>query len=337
MDQEMKEVSNGQRILVVDDDEAVRRLVERLCRRNGYACFLASNGEEALQLLEKEKVDVVITDIVMPGLDGLELTRRVRERYDSDVIIMTGFAEDYAYEEAIEKGGSDFLCKPVNPRELIIRLGRVLRERAVLGALHGSMARLQEVLEGSIRTVALAVEAKDPYTSGHQRRTAEIACAIATSMGLPEEQTKGIRMAGIIHDVGKIAVPSEILSKPSKLSDIEFALIKTHSQVGYDILKGINFPWPVAEIAYQHHERMDGSGYPRGLKGEEILLEARIAAVADVVEAMASHRPYRPALGIDAALKEIDNKNSSFDREVAKAFKSVFSDGRFRSDYFRLG
>jgi putative two-component system response regulator len=337
MDEDIRQVPNGNHILVVDDDEAVRRLMQRLCVRNGYVCSLASNGEKALQFLEGEKVDVVITDIVMPGMDGMELTKRVKEEYDCDVIIMTGFAEDHAYEEIIEKGGNDFLSKPINPKELTIRLERVLRERAMLSELRRSMTRLQEVLEGSIHTIGLAVEAKDPYTSGHQRRTALIACAIAADMGLPEEQIKGIRMAGLIHDVGKIAVPSEILSKPSRLSDIEFALIKTHAQVGYDILKGINFPWPVAEIAYQHHERMDGSGYPRGLKGEEILLEARITAVADVAEAMASHRPYRPALGIDAALQEIENKNTLFDRKAAKACKALLSEGRFRIELSQVG
>jgi len=331
MEEKIEQVANGRHILVVDDDEAVGRMIQRLCRKNGYDCSLASSGKEALKLLEKEKVDVVITDIVMPGMDGMELTKRVKDRYDSDVIIMTGFAEEYAYDQAIEVGGSDFLCKPVNPKELTIRLGRVLRERTVLSALHRSMAQLQEVLEGAIHTIVMAVEAKDPYTSGHQRRTADLACAIAANMGLQEDQIRGIRMAGLIHDVGKIAVPSEILSKPSKLSDVEFALIKTHPSVGYEILKGINFPWPVAEIAYQHHERMDGSGYPRGLKGEEILLGARIMTVADVVEAMASHRPYRPALGIDKALEEIQkNRGVLYDPEVADACLRVFREGTFR-------
>ena len=331
MEKKIKQVANGRRILVVDDDEAVGRLIQRLCRKNGYACSLASNGKEALDLLEKEKADVVITDIVMPGMDGMELTKKIKDRYDSDVIIMTGFAEEYAYDQAIEVGGSDFLCKPINPKELTIRLERVLRERNVLSELHRSMAQLKEVLEGTIHTIGMAVEAKDPYTSGHQRRTADLACAIAADMGLQEDRIRGIRMAGLIHDVGKIAVPSEILSKPSKLSDVEFALIKIHPLVGYDILKGINFPWPVAEIAYQHHERMDGSGYPRGLKGEEILLGARIMAVADVVEAMASHRPYRPALGIDKALEEIQrNRGVLYDAEAADACLRVFREGTFR-------
>jgi len=146
-----------------------------------------------------------------------------------------------------------------------------------------------------------------PYTAGHQIRTADLARAIATEMGFTKERIDGLRMAGSIHDIGKLSVPAEILSKPTKLTKIEFSLIKEHSQKGYEMLKDIESPWPLAEMVYQHHERMNGSGYPRNLKGDDILMEARILAVADVVESMASHRPYRPALGIDAAMKEIES------------------------------
>ena len=163
---------------------------------------------------------------------------------------------------------------------------------------------LRQSLEQSIQTIADTVEARDPYTAGHQRRVSELATAIAREMGLPEEQVNGIHLAAIIHDLGKIQIPAEILSKPGKLTDIEFMLIKTHPQAGYDILKDVKFPWPIADIVLQHHERLDGSGYPQGLKGGQILLESRIMTVADVVEAMSSHRPYRSALGIEAALNE---------------------------------
>jgi HD-GYP domain-containing protein (c-di-GMP phosphodiesterase class II) len=171
------------------------------------------------------------------------------------------------------------------------------------------------------------VEARDPYTSGHQRRVADLARAIAQEMGLTEDQVDGIRMSGAIHDIGKISVPSEILSKPSKLSDLEFSLIKTHPIVGYNILKDIDFPWPIAEITLQHHERINGSGYPKGISGNEILLEAKILAVADVVEAIASHRPYRPAHTIDVALNEIvQNKGILYDPEVVAACLRVFKE-----------
>ena len=157
----------------------------------------------------------------------------------------------------------------------------------------------------TIQAMALAVETKDPYTAGHQRRVADLARTIATEMGLTTDQIDGIRLAGMIHDLGKIAVPSEIFSKPSTLCEIEFQLVKTHAQAGYDILKDMEFPWPIARMIPEHHERMDGSGYPRGFSGAEILLESRILSVADVVEAIASHRPYRPAHGINDAIDEI--------------------------------
>jgi len=171
--------------------------------------------------------------------------------------------------------------------------------------LRQSFERLQMALEGTINVLVSAVEMKDPYTAGHQRRVARLACAVAQEMGLPQEQIEGIRMAGLIHDLGKIKIPTEILNKPSRLGEFEWGMLEAHSQVGYDILKTIDFPWSVAQIVLQHHERMDASGYPAGLSGDEIMLEARILAVADVVEAMASFRPYRPALGIDGALEEI--------------------------------
>ena len=189
----------------------------------------------------------------------------------------------------------------------------------------------------------MTVESRDLYTSGHQKRVSDLACAIATEMALSIDQIEAIYMAGILHDIGKITVPAEILSKPGRLSEHEFGLIKSHPQVAYDILKGIKFPWPLAQIVLQHHERMDGSGYPLGLAGENILLEARILAVADTVEAMASHRPYRAALGIEAALEIIGrNKKVLYDHRVVDACIRVFDEkgfkfnpGRERADFKR--
>ena len=173
---------------------------------------------------------------------------------------------------------------------------------------------------GVIQAMALTVERRDPYTAGHQRRVADLARAMAAEMRLPNQQIDGIRMAGLIHDLGKICVPAEILSKPGQLTEIEHSLIRDHPHVGYDILKEIEFPWPLADIVLQHHERIDGSGYPAGLKDEDIIIEARTLAVADVVEAMASHRPYRPTLGREMALEEISkNKGILYDPDVVDA------------------
>jgi PAS domain S-box-containing protein/putative nucleotidyltransferase with HDIG domain len=191
--------------------------------------------------------------------------------------------------------------------------------------LKQSFEKVQRILEEIIQAISRIVEARDPYTAGHQQRVANLACAIAEEMGLSKNQVDGIRMAGAIHDIGKLYVPAEILSKPTNLSDAEMTIVKSHPQVGYDILKGIEFPWPVAEMVLQHHERMLGDGYPAGLRGEEILIEARILAVADVVEAMSSHRPYRPALGIKKALEEISTyRGHYYDPVVADACMELF-------------
>lgn len=185
--------------------------------------------------------------------------------------------------------------------------------------------KLQKIMDGIIEAMALTVEARDPHTAGHQRRVADLAREMAKELKFPLDRIEGIHMAGMIHDLGKMSVPAEILSKTTPLTLIEFGLIKIHPQAGYEILKGIDFPWPVALMIFQHHERIDGSGYPQGLRNEEILLEARILAVADVVEAIASHRPYRPALGIDAALEEIEkNRGRLYDPLVVDTCLELF-------------
>ena len=195
--------------------------------------------------------------------------------------------------------------------------------RETLGSLHNALG-------GIIQVLSTTIEKRDPYTAGHQRRVADLARAIGQEMGLAADRVEGLSTAGTIHDIGKVAIPAEILSRPTRLTDIEFKLIQSHSQVGYDILRDIDFSWPLAEMVLQHHERMNGSGYPQGLKGEDILLEARILAVSDVVEAMASHRPYRPSLGIAAALEEIEkNKGVLYDPDVASACLTLFREKGF--------
>jgi PAS domain S-box-containing protein len=221
----------------------------------------------------------------------------------------------------------DFLAEAASDIALGIRTLRLRRE------LQESLDSLGKALEGTVSALASVAEVRDPYTSGHQQRVTRLAVAIANEMGLPQEQIKGIQVAGTLHDVGKLYIPAEILSKPGRLSEVEFSLVKMHSQAGYDILKTVKFPWPIAPIVLQHHERLDGSGYPQGLKGEDILLEAKILAVADVVEAMASHRPYRPALGIGQALDEISQKSGIlYDSKVVDACFRLFYDKEFKLD-----
>jgi PAS domain S-box-containing protein/putative nucleotidyltransferase with HDIG domain len=197
--------------------------------------------------------------------------------------------------------------------------------------LNQSIVQLRKAMGGIIHAMALTLERRDPYTAGHQRRVSDIARYIATEMGLSKEVVECVRTSGIIHDIGKITVPAEILSKPGIINENEFALIKNHTGTGHEILKEVEFQWPIAKVVLQHHEKIDGSGYPEGLCGDDILLEARILCVADVVEAMASHRPYRPALGIDAALEEISNNSGRlFDSEVVDACLNVFTSQKFK-------
>ncbi len=196
-----------------------------------------------------------------------------------------------------------------------------------------SAERLKETLTDTIRAIALTVEKRDPYTAGHQNKVAGLCVAIASELGLTPERIEGVRLGATIHDIGKVYIPAEILNRPGKLTDPEFEIIKTHPQVGYDIVKDVKFPWPVGEMILQHHERLDGSGYPKGLKGEASLLEARILAVADTVEAMSSHRPYRPALGPEKALAEIEqHRGTRYDAAVVDACLKLFRERGFRFD-----
>jgi len=196
--------------------------------------------------------------------------------------------------------------------------------------LQDNLDDLKQAVNGTIKAIASTVEMRDPYTSGHQHRVASLARAIAKEINISSDQEEGVYMASAIHDIGKISLPAEILTKPVKLSHIEIQMIQAHSQVGYDILKGIDFPWPLAEIVLQHHERLDGSGYPHKLAGDKILLEARILGVADVVETMASHRPYRPSIGLDKALEEIaQNKTVLYDHQVVDACVKLFTEKGF--------
>ena len=192
-------------------------------------------------------------------------------------------------------------------------------------------------MEKIVNALIAAIEVWDPYTAGHQKRVATLALAIAREMGFNRKRLDTLRIAAILHDIGKINLPSEILCKPGKLADCEFNLIKIHSEAGYDILKKIDFPDIVANIVYQHHEKMDGSGYPRGLKGNDILLEARILNVADVVEAISSNRPYRPALGVEEALREIEeNDNNKYDRNTTKICLILFKEKNFKFEDIKL-
>jgi len=357
-----------ERIAFVDDEELVLGTLSHIFEKEPYEVFTFDTPSRAIMAMEHQPFSVVVSDQMMPEMDGTVFLAQVRERWPTTVrILMTGYAETETVIRAINQGSVfRFVSKPWEIRELrqivkdavhqyrlvnehreltrlteeqnrkLVELNQDLEKRVQHRTrqlrkneeeLKKTLAQLRRSLEATIQALALTAEARDPYTAGHQRRVADLSRAIAQKMGLPQDQVDGVRMAGSIHDLGKIYVPSEILNKPGKIRATEFELVKSHPEVGYEILKTITFPWPVAEIELQHHERMDGSGYPKGLKGDEILLDARIVAVADVVESMSSHRPYRPALGIEKALEEImAGRGRLYDERVVDACLSVFNE-----------
>lgn len=326
-------------LLVVDDDEIIREMLKEAIESFNYQCLVARDAEEAVNILEKnQNIAIAICDIRMPHTNGIELCKSIKEKYNIDIILMTGDLENFSYAKAIEEGATDFVNKPLSIKELHLRLNRIIAHRslmeernAVFDKQRSILTNLRQITGGIIKLLSSVIEARDPYTAGHQIRVADLARSIADDMGLDRQRIEGIRMAGAIHDIGKISIPAEILSKPSKLSDYEFALLKSHSQIGYDIVKNIDFKWPIADIIRQHHCRYNGTGYPQPISGDEILLEARIIGVADVVEAISSHRPYRPALGIDKALEEVEQrKGVLYDPDVAASCLNLFASGRYR-------
>ena len=330
-------------VLVVDDDDDIRDILSYGIQAAGCPCLTAESAEAALKILKSDPVEVVISDVQMKGMNGLDLCGQIKDHYDADVIIITGLVNNFAYEEIIAQGASDFIEKPIRLAEIVARLKRVLFERQTreklkqtAKELRSNGERFQKAMEGSVQAIALAVEMRDPYTSGHQNRVADLASAIARVMGLSEDRIYGLQMASVIHDLGKLTIPGEILCKPGRLSGPEYAMIQTHVQSGYDILKKIDFPWPLADIVIQHHERLDGSGYPHGLSGDQILLEARILSVADVFETIGSHRPYRPSLGMKKAMGELtENSGRLYDPDVVEACLSLVNEDGYKLKVFK--
>lgn len=300
------------KILVVDDTPASLKLLTELLQAEGYEVRSAISGELALHAATINPPELILLDIRMPVMDGFEVCRRLKaqaETCDVPVIFVSSLSETNEKVEGFELGAVDFVTKPYQREELLIRVRTHLEMARLRNSLEFLVDERTNELRASmlafVTAIASTVEMRDPYTAGHQRRTAQLASAIARQLQLPDNQIEGLNLAGVMHDIGKIRIPAEILCKPGRLDTLEFALIKLHPETGYEILKPIDFPWPIAKTVLQHHERLDGSGYPHGLKGDEILLEAKILAVADVVEAMISHRPYRAGLGVEAAINEI--------------------------------
>jgi PAS domain S-box-containing protein len=291
----------------------------------GNITFVNPSSSKMSGYSEEELIGTSFKKINAP--DGIEMVKQ----YFGEIFLTGKTGKPFLWK-LVKKNGEhghfelvaslirDKQDKPIGFRGI----GRDVTERKLAEfILQQTLSSLRKAFGTTIQIMVSAVEMRDPYTSGHQVRSADIARAIATEMGLPKDKIDGIRLAGSIHDIGKLSVPAEILSKPTKLTDIEYSLVKEHSRVGYEMLKDVESSWPLAQIVYQHHERINGSGYPRNIKGSEILIEARIMA--------ASHRPYRPALGIDAALEEIEkNKGTLYDAVAADACLKLFKEKNYK-------
>ena len=322
------------RILMIEDMPEDAELARREISREIPGCVFrrVETKDDFLRELKDFLPDIVISDYSMPRFDGMTALRlSIAHDPTIPVIMLTGSMNEDTAVACMKAGATDYVIKEhtkrlgpailgaMEKKSLWAEAARRERERTEL------LTRLRASLNGTVHIISTIVEKRDPYTAGHQQRVALLAERIALAMGFSPEQAEGIRIAAVLHDIGKVAIPSEILSKPSTLTRNEFTLIKQHPFEGYEILKDTDFPWPLARMVLEHHERIDGSGYPDGKPGADLLPESKILMVADVVEAMASHRPYRPSLGIDAALEFVsENRGTLFDPEVVNTCVALF-------------
>lgn len=325
------------KILVVDDEKSLRVTLCEFLKREGYEADSASDAVIACSMIEEKSYDVVITDIVMPRISGIDLLTAIRKTSQTlQVIIMTGEPSVDTAIRAVQNGANDYLKKPISKDVLIKTVNNAMNikslndEKAQLQLQLEELIdmrtnSLQNVMKGIICLLTSVVEARDPYTAGHQLRVGNLSAAIAEKMNESLETIDLVRTIGYIHDIGKISIPSEILAKPGRLSPLEMELIKVHAGKGYEMISKANLPEAIGLAIAQHHERVNGSGYPNGLKDDQICKEAKILIVADVVEAMVSHRPYRPALGLDTALTEIEQHSGIlFNQDVVSACIQLF-------------
>jgi putative two-component system response regulator len=318
----MSQASEDQvsRVLVVDDMEAMRLALVKCLHMSGYEVMAASSGAEALELLRTHTFDLLLTDQTMPGLSGLELTEAVSRMHpDMPIVVLTGHTDVELAKDSLKRGASDFVTKPVNIRELPILVERNLTRRRL------EVARLRDrgaqVLFEAIKALASAVDAKDPYTARHSRRVTRLSLLLADAIQLSSEERYLLELSAWMHDVGKIGVPDSILTKPAPLNQEEFAVMKEHSAKGGEIVGEIEELGRVADVIRHHHERMDGGGYPDGLRGAAIPLASRIILIADSFEAMVADRSYRRSLGREAAIRELqEHSGTQFDQSLTQAF-----------------
>ncbi len=320
------------KILIVEDEKINALYLKKLLESLDFEVLQSvNNGRGAVEAALGGGPDLILMDIMLEGdMDGIDASIEIHKQSDVPIIFISAFSDESLVERAMDASPYGYIIKPFEKRNLATVLTLALHKYHLEKSLTESFLKLKNILNGALHAIAKAVEVRDPYTAGHQKRVGELSKAIAQTMGLSEDMVETIYVAGTIHDIGKISVPAEILSKPTRLSEAEYMLIKGHPLTGYEILREIELPSIVSEVVYQHHERIDGSGYPKNLDGGHIHLESKIVAVSDVVESMSSHRPYRPALGLEKAIEEIiSNRNVIYDPEVVDACVSLLREREF--------
>jgi putative two-component system response regulator len=337
-------MNESKNILIVDDEYVIRKILCEKLSGNGYNCLLAANGEQALDEMKKGTMSLVILDIKMPGKSGLDILAELKTVYpDTQVLMVTAALEMKTAVQCMKSGAYDYIVKPFNLDEIAFIVSRALEKRQLElenrrlelenreyqrnleDKVSEQAGRIRSSFMSAITSLASALEAKDKYTGGHSQRVSEISLVIANGMGLFKETSERVKLAGMVHDIGKIGISEFILNKPGHLTDDEFRHIQKHPEIGQRILVPIAGDKEILRIVRSHHEHYDGTGYPDGLKREEIPLGARIIAVADSYEAMTSERPYRSSLSAEYALMEIKNgKGTQFDPDVVEVFQNSF-------------
>lgn len=329
-------------ILYIEDNPFDVELVKSILKKEGlnYEMVNVDNKSDFITNLKKSEFDIILADYSLPSFNGIEALNILKTINPLiPFVFVSGEIGEEKAIESLKKGATDYVLK-THLNKLGSSIIRILKECSEIkkrkyaeNMAIESYEKLRKVFDEIVLAFSSLTEKKDPYTAGHQRNVAKIACGIAEELNLPEKTIEGLKITAILHDIGKIYVPAEILNKPGKLNNFEFDIIKTHSEVGYDILKNIEFPWPVAKIILQHHERINGLGYPSGLQGDHILLESSIISVSDVIEAMSSHRPHRVALGLDKALEHITKeKGKMYDKYVVEGFKRYYKKNKNKID-----
>src|SRR5271167_350675 len=333
-----------ERILVVDDEDLIRDIICSVLNQAGFACRPVSSGAEALEILQSDHdYSIVVSDVIMDGMDGLTLLSKIRVDYpDMPVVMVTAVHDISVALAAMRNGAYDYLLKPFEREQLLASVRRAVENRRLKAEnlayqtklealvsdrtklLRQALADLERSYDITLEALGDALDLKDAETEGHSKRVTAFTIAIARAMGLPQERVRVIARGAFLHDVGKMAIPDAILRKPGRLSAEEQAIMQQHAQLGYQMLRKIPFLHEAADIVYSHQERYDGSGYPRGLRGDQIPLGARIFAVADTFDAMTSDRPYRAAQSISSARREIEHQSGKqFDPDIVKVFQSI--------------